>query len=65
MMEYKGATLEEASDYIINEKLLNAGGSGGLISLDYDGNVAMSFNTAGMYRGYVNDTERYIGIYKE
>jgi beta-aspartyl-peptidase (threonine type) len=65
MMEYKGATLEEASDYIVNEKLLNAGGSGGLISLDKKGNVAMSFNTAGMYRGYVNDTERYIGIYKE
>ncbi len=64
MMEYGHKSVEEASDHIINEKLVKAGGSGGLIALDKDGNVAMPFNTAGMYRGYVNDIERYVGIYK-
>ncbi|MFZ9028999.1 MAG: isoaspartyl peptidase/L-asparaginase [Crocinitomicaceae bacterium] len=42
------------------------GGKGGLISLDKDGNVAMPFNTAGMYRGYVtSDGKIHVYIYGE
>jgi len=63
MMEYKGISLEEASHLIINKKLKEAGGSGGLIALDKYGNISMPFNTPGMYRGFVTDKERYIGIY--
>ena len=65
MMEYSGVSVEHAAHEIINEKLVKAGGSGGLISLDKNGNISMPFNTAGMYRGYITDTDRYVGIYKE
>lgn len=53
MMEYGSKSLEEASNYIINEKLKNKGGSGGIIALDAQGNISMPFNTEGMYRGYI------------
>jgi len=52
-MEYAGATLADAADFVVNTKLVEKGGSGGVIALDKYGNVAMPFNTAGMYRGYV------------
>ncbi len=63
LMAYKGLSVEEAGREIIDQKLLEAGGSGGLIALDRMGNIAMPFNTEGMYRGYVKPGERYIGIY--
>lgn len=65
MMAYTGKSVSESADVIVNKKLKKAGGSGGLIALDKYGNVAMPFNTPGMYRAYVNDKERYVGIYKE
>lgn len=65
MMDYKGIPLATAADEIVNNKLVEAGGSGGLIALDNKGNIAMPFNTAGMYRGYITDKDRYIAIYKE
>ena len=52
MMEYKGMTLKEASDYIVNTKLVEFGGSGGLVGIDKEANIVMPFNTKGMYRGY-------------
>lgn len=52
MMEYKEMSLQDAADYIINKKMVKFGGSGGLIALDAEGNIAMPFNTKGMYRGY-------------
>ena len=65
MMEYKASTLHEAGEEIINKKLVEAGGTGGLIAVDKDGNVAMPFNTAGMYRGYVKPGEKVVKIYKD
>lgn len=65
MMEYGGKSLEEAANEIVNTKLMDVGGSGGLIALDKYGNISMPFNSEGMYRGYVTDKEKYIGIYKE
>ncbi len=42
------------------------GGDGGVIAVDAAGNVALPFNTEGMYRGYVRAGEdAVIGIYKE
>ena len=64
MMEYAGKSLEEAATEVIHKKLMPAGGSGGLVALDYNGNVSMTFNTAGMYRGYTNNNETYVAIYK-
>jgi beta-aspartyl-peptidase (threonine type) len=53
MMEYRGLSLQEAGDRVILEKLPAMGGDGGIIGLDKQGNVAMVFNTEGMYRGYI------------
>lgn len=66
LMEYKGLTLQEAAKEVIQEKVPALGGDGGIVSIDKDGNVAMEFNTAGMYRAHMNSKgELVIGIYKE
>ncbi len=57
-MLYLGETVEQASGFIINEKLRSQGATGGLIALDKDGNIAMPFNTSGMFRGYVKKGEK-------
>lgn len=54
MMEYKGLSVEEAAKQVI-DMLSTVGGDGGVIAMDANGNVAMPFNTEGMYRGYVKD----------
>lgn len=65
LMNYKAMRVDEAGKAAI-EKQTEFGGSGGLIALDNKGNVAMPFNTAGMYRGYITETGKiYIGIYSE
>jgi beta-aspartyl-peptidase (threonine type) len=53
LMEYKGISLEEAANEVIFNKLLPAGGTGGVIAVDKDGNYTMTFNTSGMFRGVV------------
>jgi len=65
IMEYTGASLEEAAEKVVMDKLVKAKGSGGLVALDKDGNITMTFNTPGMYRGYVLPGERYVAIYKD
>lgn len=50
-MEYRGTALKEAADASL-AKVARLGGDGGLVAIDKDGNIAMPFNTAGMYRGY-------------
>jgi beta-aspartyl-peptidase (threonine type) len=57
-MLYLGEAVEQASGFIINEKLRSQGATGGLIALDKDGNIAMPFNTSGMFRGYVKKGEK-------
>ncbi len=51
LMEYKGLSLSEAASEVIHKRLLDIGGDGGLIAVDVHGNIAMPFNTEGMYRG--------------
>jgi beta-aspartyl-peptidase (threonine type) len=50
LMEFKGLNLKEASYEVIHKRILNIGGDGGLIAVDAKGNIAMPFNTEGMYR---------------
>ena len=50
LMEYKGMSLNEAASEVIHKRILEIGGDGGLIAVDAQGNVAMPFNTEGMYR---------------
>src|ERR1700730_15813549 len=51
LMEYKGLSLIEAMDIVVNKKLVKMEGEGGLIGVDARANAAMIFNCAGMYRG--------------
>ena len=65
LVEYKGMALQEAASAVI-EKVGKLGGTGGVIALDKDGHIAMPFNTAGMYRGYVDpDGKAVVEIYKD
>jgi len=50
LMEYKGWSLKDAANEVINKRILNIKGDGGLIAVDAKGNIAMPFNTEGMYR---------------
>lgn len=65
-MAYGGQSLGEAAEAVIMEKLPAMGGTGGVVALDREGNIAMPFNTPGMYRGYI-DTEgnMVVRIYRE
>jgi len=54
LMEYKELTLEAAANEVINKRILEIRGDGGLIAVDSQGNIAMPFNTEGMYRGSKN-----------
>lgn len=66
LMEYAHLSLQEACERVVMEKLPALGGSGGLIAVDSEGNVALPFNSEGMYRAwaYAGDTPT-IGIYRE
>lgn len=65
-VKYQGKTVAEAGDEVIHGVLEKAGGTGGVIIIDADGNVAMPFNTEGMYRGYMKgDGKAHIAIYRE
>ena len=65
-MKYKGLDLKTAADEVVMKKLVDIEGAGGIIALDRQGNVAMTFNTPGMYRGYINQKNApVVKIYKE
>jgi beta-aspartyl-peptidase (threonine type) len=59
-MEYKGQSLTEAAGDIINIKLKSQGAEGGLIAIDRNGNIAMPFNTAQMFRGTIHPDGKII-----
>ena len=65
-IKYEKKTLLDAAKEIIHQSLKTAGGSGGLIALDKNGNFAMVFNTAGMYRAVLYDDGTIeLGIYND
>jgi beta-aspartyl-peptidase (threonine type) len=51
-MEYAGRSLIDSAEYVIMKKLPEIGGRGGVVAIDAQGNIALPFNTEGMYRGY-------------
>ena len=65
-MKYQEVTLEQAANTVVHDVLVEAGGDGGVIAIDGKGNIAMPFNSAGMYRASI-DTEGNItvSIYKD
>ena len=67
LMRYRGLTVSQAADQVVNQTLNKAEeGSGGVIALDAKGNFAMTFNSPGMYRGYIRaDGVPHTAIFKE
>jgi beta-aspartyl-peptidase (threonine type) len=67
---YRGDSLAKATDDVVMKRVpsltLNGEkGDGGVIAMDAHGNIAMTFNTEGMYRGWINpDGTRGTAIYR-
>jgi len=65
LIEHKNMSLEDASNEVINKRILEINGDGGLIAVDSKGNIAMPFNTEGMYRASKSSKgKEEISIYK-
>ena len=60
-VQYTDVSLAKAADQVVNRELVEMGGSGGIIALDPQGNIALTFNTPGMYRASV-DTEGKVDV---
>lgn len=66
LMEYRALPVQQAADLVIRQKLQKAGGDGGIIAIDKFGNMAISFNSEGMYRAYINgEGKPVVEIYKD
>lgn len=56
-MKYQGATLHEAAEQVIHGVLQP--GDGGIIAVSNTGDIAMVFNSPGMFRGAANAQGRF------
>ena len=56
-MAYGGASMQQAAEHVVMQVLPTYQGRGGLIALDAQGNLALPFNTEGMYRGYARGSD--------
>jgi beta-aspartyl-peptidase (threonine type) len=66
LMAYKRMPLKKAADEVVMKKLVKMGGEGGVIAIDNKGNIAMPFNSEGMYRACIyTNGQKKIAIYKE
>ena len=66
LMKYKGLTLEEACEQVVGRTLHEMGGEGGLVAVDQRGNVALPFNSEGMYRAWITSSEdAQVAIYRD
>ncbi|MCW2003438.1 beta-aspartyl-peptidase (threonine type) [Xanthomonas arboricola] len=65
-MKYSGQSLQQAAEAVIDQQIPKAGGDGGAIALDAQGNAAFPFNTEGMYRGWIGaDGTAHVAIFKD
>ena len=65
LIEHKEMTLADAASEVISSRVLKLGGDGGLIAINANGDIAMPFNTEGMYRACKSSTGlEEISIYK-
>lgn len=66
LMRYGGRTVGEAARNVVHEQLASAGGDGGVIALDRNGNFALEFNSEGMYRGWIRaDGDPNVAIFRD
>ena len=64
LMEYRAMPVQAAADAVIKQKLQTLGGKGGVIAMDKFGNMAISFNSEGMFRAYIgSDGKPTVEIY--
>lgn len=59
LMEYRGLSVEEAARTVL-DKVEKLGGTGGVIVINGKGEMALPFNTSGMYRGHVDQTGKFV-----
>jgi L-asparaginase / beta-aspartyl-peptidase len=59
LMEYRGMKLQQAAETAL-DTVKQLGGAGGLIAIDKNGDIALPFNTNGMYRGYVDPAGKFV-----
>jgi beta-aspartyl-peptidase (threonine type) len=65
LMQYKGLSLKEACNYLLNTELKNQEGDMGIIAVDPAGNIAIEFNSERMHRAWrTSDGEQGVGIYE-
>jgi L-asparaginase / beta-aspartyl-peptidase len=65
LIKYKGLSLNNACHEIVMNKLKTLGGEGGVIAVDNSGNLSLTFNSSGMYRGAVSeDLPKFTAIFK-
>jgi L-asparaginase / beta-aspartyl-peptidase len=58
--------IQRAAAEVINQEIPSIGGNGGAIALDSDGNIAMPYNTDGMFRGWIGaDGVPHVAIYDD
>jgi len=63
---YAGAPLAAAANIVVMQRVPALGGDGGAIAVDAQGNIALPFNTTGMYRGWIRSNgERGTAIFRE
>jgi len=65
LMEYRALNIQQSADLVM-KKVGNLGGDGGVVAMDKFGNMAISFNSEGMYRAYINaEGKPVVEIYKD
>jgi beta-aspartyl-peptidase (threonine type) len=63
-VQFTGVSLNEAAETVIDGQLTAMGGDGGIIAIDRGGNIALTFNTPGMYRARIGtDGALFVGIF--
>jgi beta-aspartyl-peptidase (threonine type) len=62
-VQYKSEKVQAAADAVVQDELKKAGGEGGVIGMDRAGNVAASFNSTGMSRGYVGEDGKAVVMF--
>ena len=66
LIAYAGLSLTDATNRVVMDTLPTLGGRGGLIAVSANGDVALPFNTEGMYRGYARvGAEQFVAIYQD
>lgn len=63
-VQYQGVSVAEAAQAVVMGDLIKMGGEGGVIAIGPGGDIALTFNTPGMYRASVDAKGKvFVGIY--